>query len=97
MDTVLKEKFEILSAGLKTILEEKSALKEEIRYYQAENRELKSALGKERSLPKNFGKQPEIDNIAGQNGNYTKKVAAIAKQIDVYVEEIDRCIAQLGE
>ena len=97
MDTVVKEKFEILSAGLRTILQEKSALKEEIRYYQAENRELKTALNQAKGTPKNFEKRSENDNIAGQNGNYAKKVAAIAKQIDVYVEEIDRCIAQLGE
>lgn len=97
MDEELKEKFEILSAGIATLIQEKTALKEEIRYYQNENRELKSALSQSRTQPKNFEKQAEIDNIAGQNGNYTKKVAAITRQIDVYVEEIDRCIAQLGE
>lgn len=97
MDAALKEKFEILATGLKTLLLEKSALNEEIRYYQNENRELKLALSQVKPPAKNFEKQAEIDNIAGQNGNYTKKVAAIAKQIDVYVEEIDRCIAQLGE
>lgn len=97
MDAVLKEKFEALSVALQTMLQEKSALKEDIRHYQAENRELKSTLSQVKVLPKNFEKRAENDNIAGQNGNYAKKVAAIAKQIDVYVEEIDRCIAQLGE
>lgn len=97
MDEVIKEKLELLSAGIQGLLKEKAALKEEIRYYQAENRELKSALESAKVQPKNFENQPEFDNIAGQNGTYTRKVAAIAKKIDVCVEEIDRCIAQLGE
>jgi len=46
---------------------------------------------------KNFTTPTEKANIAQENGNYAKEVAAIAKQIDVYMEEIERCIAQPGE
>lgn len=97
MDDVIKEKLAQLALGIQGLMKEKAALKEEIRYYQAENRELKSALDQAKSRPKNFGNQGEFDNIAAQNGSYTRKVAAITKKIDVCVEEIDRCIAQLGE
>ena len=46
---------------------------------------------------KNFPLPTEKPNIAIENGSYAEKVAAITKQIDVYVEEIDKCIAHLGE
>jgi len=97
MDALIKEKFEFLASKINKLLGEKDALKEEIRYYQNENRELKTALNKERANSKNFPLPSEKPNIAIENGSYTEKVAAITKQIDVYVEEIDKCIAQFGE
>jgi regulator of replication initiation timing len=97
MDALIKEKLELLSSKINALLAEKVALKDEIRYYQAENRELKSELNKERGVVKNFPLPTEKPNIAIENGSYAEKVAAITKQIDVYVEEIDKCIAHLGE
>jgi hypothetical protein len=46
MEPVLRGKFELLSRRLQALLDEKVALKEEIRYYQAENRELKASLAR---------------------------------------------------
>jgi len=97
MEALIKEKIDLLTNRINIIIAEKNALKDEIRYYQAENRELKTALGKERANPKNFPLPSEKPNIAFENGSYAEKVAAITKQIDVYVGEIDKCIAQLGE
>jgi hypothetical protein len=97
MEPVLRGKFELLSRRLQALLDEKVALKEEIRYYQAENRELKASLARTKSEGKNFPEPSEKPNIAKENGSYAEKVASIAKQIDVYVEEIDRCIAQLED
>ena len=97
MDALIKEKLELLSSKINEVLAEKVALKEEIKFYQAENRELKSELNKERTAVKNFPLPSEKPNIAIENGSYAEKVAAITKQIDVYVEEIDKCIAHIGE
>lgn len=97
MDAILHDKFVLLRSKMEALIQEKTALKDEIRYYQAENKELRQALGQIKNLPKNFPTPTEKPNIAQENGRYAEKVAAIAKQIDVYVEEIDRCIAQLGE
>jgi len=95
-DPVIQEKLALLSTRIQSILQEKAALKDEIRYYQAENKELRHALEQLKNLPKNTVSQ--IDTAHNQEStHYAEKVAAIAKQIDVYVEEIDRCIAQLGE
>jgi len=97
IDDLIKEKLELLSSKINAQLAEKTALKEEIKFYQAENRELKSELSKERANVKNFPIPTEKPNIAPENGSYAEKVTAITKQIDVYVEEIDKCIAHLGE
>ena len=97
MDPMLQEKFALLGSRIQALMHEKTALKDEIRYYQAENKELRLALGQSKNLPKNFPLPAEKANIASENESYAEKVATIAKQIDVYVEEIDRCIAQLGE
>jgi len=97
IDDLIKEKLELLSSKINAIQTEKTALKEEVKFYQTENRALKSELSKERANVKNFPLPSEKPNIAFENGSYTEKVAAITKQIDVYVEEIDKCIAHLGE
>ena len=97
IDDLIKEKLELLSSKINAQLAEKMALKEEIKFYQAENRELKSELSKERAVVKNFPLPSENANIAVENGSYTEQVAAITKQIYVYVEEIDKCIAHIGE
>lgn len=96
MDAKLFEKFNQLSARIQVILDEKNALKEEIRYYQAENRELRQALqilNGEAGNGKPTAGKPEI---AENNGRYAEKIAAIVKQLEGYVEEMDQCIAQMG-
>jgi hypothetical protein len=96
MNQDITEKLDSLSRKIEASLREKNALKEEIRYYQAENRELKAAVGKKRLETKNFPVPTESLNIANENERYAERIAAIVKQIDEYVEEIDKCVAQLG-
>lgn len=95
MNPGLEKQLEILRENLQRIQEERNALKEEIRYYQLENRELKASLNRSSEGGKNFPKPAEKRNIATEKESYTGKVATIVQQIDVCVEEIDRCIARL--
>jgi len=95
MDIRIKEKLDQLNEKIEAVLTEREALKKDIQYYQAENRELRDNLASLREGMKNFPLSAEKANIANENGSYAEKVATISKQIDVYVEEIDRCIAQL--
>lgn len=97
MDQVLQEKFSQLAVKIQALLRERDALKEEIRYYQAENKELRQATQSSKNQSQSFSVPAENPNIANKNGSYSEKIAAIANQIDGYVEEIDRCIAQLGK
>lgn len=97
MDQLLQEKFSQLADGINALLQEKNALKEEIRYYQAENRELRQALQSPNNPKPDLIPVAGDSNLANKNGSYAEKIAAIANKIDVYVEEIDRCIAQLGK
>lgn len=97
MDQLLQEKFSQLGDKIQTLLKEKNALKEEIRYYQAENKELRQALQNPIRPSSELSLVNESVNLAKNNGSYAEKIAAIANKIDVYVEEIDRCIAQLGK
>lgn len=97
MDLVVKEKLDLLAGRIQQMLQEQQALREEIRYYQNENRDLKNALTDLKTGMKNFPETGGKVNIAEENGSYAEKVAAITRQIDVYVEEIDRCIARLEE
>jgi hypothetical protein len=96
MSQHITDKLEILSKKIEESLNERNALKEEIKYYQAENRELKSSLSKSKTGTKNFPVPPESPNIAIGKERYAERIAAIVKQIDGYVEEIDKCVAQLG-
>lgn len=96
MNQNITEKFDTLLRRIADQQHERNALKEEIRYYQAENRELKAALGQVKGNGKNFPVPAESPNIANENGRHAERIAAIVKQIDEYVEEIDKCVAQLG-
>jgi hypothetical protein len=96
MNPDIKQKLETLAQKIEASLLEKNALKEDIRYYQNENRELKAALNKSAAPTKNFPVPTESPNIAIGKERYAERIAAIVKQIDGYVEEIDKCVAQLG-
>ena len=95
MDIRIREKLDLLTEKLDVLLAEKEELKKDLQYYQKENRELRESLSKAKEEMKNFPVRGESSIIANENGRYAEKVAAISKQIEVYVEEIDRCIAQL--
>jgi regulator of replication initiation timing len=95
MDIRIREKLDSLSEKVAGLLAEKEELKKDLQYYQKENRELRASLDQAKENAKNFPERAESTIIAGENGRYAEKVASISKKIDVCVEEIDRCIAQL--
>ncbi len=95
MDIRIREKFDYLEEKISELISEKTSLKKELQFYQTENRELKERLSAMKSGIKNFPELPERSNIADENGHRARKIAAISKEIDGYVQEIDRCIAQL--
>jgi hypothetical protein len=95
MDIRIREKLDLLTEKLEVLLSEREELKKDLQYYQKENRELRESLSKVKEEMKNFPERGESRIIANENGRYAEKVATISKQIEVYVEEIDRCIAQL--
>ena len=95
MDIRIREKLDSLSEKVAGLLAEKEELKKDLQYYQKENRELRASLDQAKENAKNFPERGESTIIAGENGRYAEKVASISKKIDVCVEEIDRCIAQL--
>ncbi len=95
MDIRISEKLQLLGAKLEELINEKNALKKDLQYYQAENRELRDKLAGVKEPAKNFPERSESGNIAAENGRNTRKIAAISKEIDAYVQEIDWCIAQI--
>lgn len=95
MDIRIREKLDSLSEKVAGLMAEKEELKKDLQYYQKENRELRASLDMAKENAKNFPERGESTIIADENGRYAEKVASISKKIDVCVEEIDRCIAQL--
>jgi hypothetical protein len=95
MDIRIKEQLELLQKKLELLLSEKAELKKDLSYYQAENRELRDKLSNWKEQRKNFPESGESTIIAVENGRNARKIASISKEIEVYVQEIDRCIAQL--
>lgn len=95
MDIRIREKLDILRSKLEALINEKNALQKDLQYYQAENRELREKLAGGKEPVKNFPERSENLNIAGENGQNTRKIAAMSKEIEAYVQEIDWCIAQM--
>lgn len=95
MDIRIREKLDFLAEKLQAVLTEREGLKKDLQYFMAENRELREKLSGLKDTPKNFPVRPESSIIATENGRNAQKIAAISREIDAYVKEIDQCIAQL--
>jgi predicted RNase H-like nuclease (RuvC/YqgF family) len=96
METGLEKQLEKIRENIRRLKEEQTGLREEIRYYQAENSQLKASLDRLTGEGKNFTLPPENRNIATEKESYSGKFATVVRQIDFCVEEIDRCIARLN-
>lgn len=95
MDIRIREKLDLLTEKLEAVLSEREGLKKDLQYYMAENRELREKLSGLKDSAKNFPVRAESSIIAVENGRNAQKIAAISREIDAYVKEIDQCIAQL--
>lgn len=95
MDIRIREKLDILAEKLEAVLIEREGLKKDLQYFMAENRELRDKLSSMKDSAKNFPVRPESRIIAVESGRNAQKIAAISREIDAYVKEIDQCIAQL--
>lgn len=95
MDIRIKEKLDLLKEKLETVLADRDALQKDLRYYQNENRELREKMDAMKGSAKNFPDTAKNTIIATENRGHALKIAEISKEIDAYVQEIDRCIAQL--
>ena len=96
MDIRIKEKLDLLKDRLEAVVAERNALRKDLQYYQAENRQLRENLDGLKLASKNFPERAENTIIATENRGHALKIAEISKEIDAYVQEIDRCIAQLN-
>lgn len=95
MDIRIKEKLDFLKEKLEAVLAERKALQKDLQYYQTENRQLREQISAGKGTAKNFPDTAKSTIIATENRGHAQKIAEISKEIDAYVQEIDRCIAQL--
>lgn len=87
-----------LERKLKLLLTEYNNMKEEVHGLKAENKELKGLLKQRDEQLSGFQNQINLSKIVQ---NVAKDEGAdntgLKLQIDEYIKEIDRCIAQLSE
>lgn len=87
-----------LERKLKILLTEYNNMKEEVHGLKAENKELKDLLKQKDEQLAGFQNQINlskiVQNVATGEGSDS---TGLKLQIDEYIKEIDRCIAQLSE
>jgi len=87
-----------LERRLKLLLSEYNNMKDEVDHLKAENKELKELIRQKDGQLDSFQNQAKISKIV-QNVAVGEDTDAtgLKNQIDEYIKEIDRCIAQLSE
>lgn len=87
-----------LERKLKLLLSEYNNIKEEVEHLKAENNDLKELIRQKDGQLGSFQNQLKISKIV-QNVAVGEDTDAtgLKNQIDEYIKEIDRCIAQLSE
>lgn len=91
----LAQQLETMDARIQKLGKEFRHLKEDNARLAEERRQLRATVDKQREELKAL--QGQIKNSVIQISMGDSEAGSIRKQIDAYVEEIDRCIAHLAE
>lgn len=86
-----------LERKIKILLEEKKKLHEQVVSLQKENDLLIAKLSDKDDLISEFQNQIKISKIVNNIGEGTEETEGLRSKIDEYIQEIDKCIAQLSE
>jgi len=86
-----------LERKVKILLEEKKRLHEQVLSLQQEKDQLIAKLGDKDDLISEFQNQIKISKIVNNIGEGTEETEDLRSKIDEYIQEIDKCIAQLSE
>ncbi|WP_266367883.1 hypothetical protein [Tellurirhabdus rosea] len=75
---------------------ENERLNNTLQQQQQEIRQLQKKVEKAAAIPSSFSKSTNFSKIVSDNRNDTATIAELKQQLTVYIDEIDRCIAYLG-
>ncbi|MEM9857551.1 MAG: hypothetical protein AAF843_09350 [Bacteroidota bacterium] len=94
---LLKSQLSTLERKLNLLLNEFSSVRQERAQLQAENEELRTLVqSKERQIS-GFQNKIKIGKIVEGMEGEGENSSELKKKIDVYIKEIDRCIAHLSK
>ena len=94
---LLKSQLSTLERKLNLLLNEFSSVRQERAQLQAENEELRTLVqSKERQIS-GFQNKIKIGKIVEGMEGEGENSSELRKKIDVYIKEIDRCIAHLSK
>ena len=86
-----------LERKVKFLLEEKKKLTDQVSTLQGEKELLISKLKDREELIGDFQNQIKISKIVNNIGEGSEETENLRSKIDEYIQEIDKCIAQLSE
>jgi hypothetical protein len=92
----LKANLNGLERKILVLLNERKALKEELRGIKLENQDLKTGLKSRDEQLFNFKNQIKITKIVDHINPEDGSASELKRKVDEYVREIDKCIAYLS-
>lgn len=94
---LLKSQLNTLERKLSLLLNEFNSSRKEKAHLQAENEDLKALLKEKDQQITSFQNKIKISKIVEGIDTEGEDSSGLKKKIDVYIKEIDRCIAHLNK
>ncbi|MEQ9232017.1 MAG: hypothetical protein RIF46_15140 [Cyclobacteriaceae bacterium] len=94
---VLYREITNLERKINLLLSEHSRLKEQLDFKDQENQKLKAKLESQDAKLSTFQNKINISKIVGNTAAGKEDSEELKKVLDEYINEIDKCIAHLGE
>ncbi len=94
---ILRSEINNLERKVKLMLNEYSQMISELDALRKENHELKSQFSEQKTSLANFQNQTKISRIVGSMAVGDNNAGELKEVLDEYIQEIDKCIAHLGE
>jgi regulator of replication initiation timing len=79
------------------LLAEHDKVKEQLNQKEQENAKLRGTLGACQTELSNFQNRYNVSKLVGNSVAGKQEAESLRKMLDGYIQEIDRCIAHLGE
>jgi predicted nucleic acid-binding Zn-ribbon protein len=79
------------------LLAEHDKVKEQLNHKEQENVKLRGTINAYQSELSSFQNRYNVSKLVGNSVTGKEEAEALRKMLDTYIQEIDKCIAHLGE